>query len=618
MVHPVPGEEDFTVAAERFTEMWRDLGVPLHMIPGNHDIGDKPSGWLPAPVIDRAAREEFLKTFGCDRHAFDFRGCRFVMFNSSLINSGLPEEEDQWVWLEDNIPREGRCFLALHYPPFLLDADEPDHYDNLADPGRARLLALLRDRPVEAIFSGHVHNVFLSRWGRADMYVLPAIAFVRADYAQLFPLQPSDEEFGRNHLSRLGFCVVDVYPTGHTIHWVHTFGGTDPETTETMMPFSELHPRRLAAPVGVDLRQEWARPVAIAHAGGVDEIGRKYVRNDYPVMQLLSLGLRYVRTPVQDVLDARAAARMLDMAAFGLRFIVFCFDWPTPEIVKRLAAVLPALEAIEVILPADAIEWRSDKLGRLGGALGIPIFLSPLHVSAHSKGCLKGQKTYSHFIQHGFLASDANKVFVELGGGSNRADGLSFRVDRSEPLWLAVTQIRQAARAAGRRAVVHVCLAGTAAAQWGGTIAETACLVAEATLAGWAYGEDANLIIDTFVDLDRGYFPRRGLIDPHCDLNPAGHALQRLATILSKAPASGVVRSIRGARIFQCKGRGYALLLAGTRPSEIGFEPGAKALRLDNGSPVSTVDNGWDERADGMPVLMYEEAPENWTALSSC
>lgn len=604
MIHPVPGEADFSAAGEQFASIWKAVNAPVYMIPGNHDIGDKPARWVPAPAIGRASREEFLRMFGNDRHAFDFRGCRFIMFDSSLVNSGLPEEEEQWSWLDVNIPRQRRSFLALHYPPFLLDKDEAEHYDNIAEPGRTRLLDLVRGRPVEAIFSGHAHNVFLNRWGSADIHVVPAVAFVRSDYAQLFPVAPSDEEFGRNHASRLGFCVVEVYAESYTIHWVHTFGSTVARTAERMMPVSELHPRKRRAPIGVDLRHEWARPIAICHAGGVDEFGRKYVRNDYPAMRLQSLGVRVVRIPVQDVLEARAAGRVLDMAAFGHRFVVFCFGWPKGETVERLSVVLRALMAIEVILPPDAIAWQAEDLTTLRAELGVPVFLSCLHISAHSRGRLEGQKTYSHFIQHGFIAADARRVFAELARDENGADGVSFRIERGEPLWRAVTEIAGAARAAKRRAVVHVRLAGAAAAEWGGTPAESACLVADATLAGWAYGADVVIILDTFVDLDRGYFPRQGLIDCHCDLNPSGYTLQRLATLLAKAPDGGVVQEVDKARVFQCAEQSYTVLLAGAPPSGLCVARGAAAMRLDSGIFFSRDDGCWEEFAKGMPVLI--------------
>lgn len=591
-VHPVPGQPGFPVAAAHFHEMVRDLGAPIRWIPGNHDVGDKPSGWLPAPPITNEARRIYTEAFGPDRHSFDHAGVRFVMADASLINSGLAAEAEQWAFLEENIPQDRRSFLCLHYPPYLLDPEEPDHYDNLANPGRARLLALLRDRPVEALFTGHVHNVFMNRLGGTDIHVLPGVAFIRHDYSQLFAAPPTDDEFGRNHVGRLGFMLLEVFREGHTVHWVHTNGETEPARAPESMTVSLLHPRRRTAPIGVDLRQEWARPVAIAPAGGVDELSRKYVRNDYLAMRLQSLGLRNLRVPMQDVLDARAAARMLDFAAFGHAFTAYGYGVPTPEVGARLAALHPAVAQVEVILSPEQVAAELPQLAGMQAALGIPVLLSRLHVSAHSEGKGDGRATYAHFIRHGFRPEEAEEGFAALPAG---IAGLCFALDRDVPLWPALARIAAAARSHGKRALVHLRLAGGSVASDAGRLDETARRVAEATLAGWAFRDAVQVVVDTFVDLDRGYFPRSGLLDALYELRPAGAALQRLAELLADTPAGGAVTAQGGARLFTLGRRRHALVLDGAVPA--GFAQ-ASAIRLDTGAPARPGE------AAGMPVLM--------------
>jgi len=603
-VHPVPGQPGFPLAAGHFLEMVKDLGAPIHWIPGNHDIGDKPSGWLPAPPISDEARRIYTEAFGPDRHAFDHDGVRFVMADASLINSGLVAEAEQWEWLDANIPKDRRSFLGLHYPPYLLDPDEPDHYDNLANPGRARLLAMLRGRPVEALFTGHVHNVFMNRWGDTDIHVLPGIAFMRHDYTQLFSAPPTDDEFGRNHVGRLGFMVVEVFAKGHTVHWVHTNGGVEPGIADRQMTVSPLHPRRRAAPIGVDLRQEWARPLPIVPAGGVDELSRKYVRNDYLAMRLQSLGLRHLRVPMQDVTEPRAAARMHDFAAYGHRFTAYGFGVPTPEVCDRLAAVAPTLSGVEIILQPEGIEAEAPRLAAMGRALGVPVLLSKLEVSAHTEGKGDGRAVYAHFIRHGFPPAEADSAFAALDPG---IAGLCFAIDRAAPLWPALEGIAAAARRHGRRAIVHLRLAGHSVASDAGHPDETARRIAEATLGGWAHRDVLEIVIDTFVDLDRGYFPRSGLLDPLCELRPAGAALQRLAELLADAPEGGEVTAQGGARLFRVGGRACALVLDGMPE---GFGPAA-AIRLDTGAPVEA-----GAGAGGMPILLVGTAETAASALA--
>lgn len=88
-VHPVPGQPGFPIAAGHFKAMCATMGAPVRWIPGNHDIGDKPSGWLPAPPVTAESRAIYREAFGPDWNSFDHGGIRFVMADASLINSGL-------------------------------------------------------------------------------------------------------------------------------------------------------------------------------------------------------------------------------------------------------------------------------------------------------------------------------------------------------------------------------------------------------------------------------------------------------------------------------------------------------------------------------------------------
>ncbi|WP_143744575.1 metallophosphoesterase [Mesorhizobium prunaredense] len=576
MVHPLPGQLNFASAVANFRQIIGDLEVPIRWIPGNHDIGDKPSCWLPAPPVSKETHTIYTDALGPDRHCFEHNGIRFVMADATLINSGMDAEEEQWNWLDTNIPRNRRSFLFMHYPPYLTDTDEPEHYDNIANPGRSRLLAMLRDRPVEALFTGHVHNIFMNRFGNTDIHVLPATSFVRNDYSQLFPVPPIDEENGRNHVSRLGFMLVEVFEKAHTVHWVNTNGGTDPEIADQQMTVSMLHPRRRAAPVGVDLRQEWARPLPIIPDGCCDELSRKYVRNDYLAMRLHSLGLRHLRVPMQDLIDERAAARMSDFAAFGHTFTVYGVGVPTTEIGDRLAAVAPILSGVEVILPPEAFAETSAPLAAFSRAIGAPVMLSKLHASG----------------RHGFPAEEVDEAFAAIPAG---IAGLCFAIEPTAPLWLPLEAIAAAAHKYGKRALVHVRLAGASFAKDAGTPEENARRIAEATLAGWADRAVLDIVIDTFVDFDRGYFLRSGLLDPLCDLRPAGAVLQRLAELLADTPDGGSVRAEGSLRYFSIAGKHYALAL-NKLPT---IKGSSTAIRLDTGTMIAT-----HAEAAGMPILL--------------
>ena len=186
IVHPVPSLPAFHDAVGNFKAIASQLPVPLHVVPGNHDVGDKTVDWMPAEQVCDDYLATYREAFGADFHAFDENGVRFVMLNSLLLNSGLADEARQRAWLEERIDSAGdlRVFLFMHYPPYIHRPDEAGNYDNVDEPARAWLLAQIAKPAVEAVFAGHVHNFWYDRAGEAEMYLLPSTAFLRHDFSE--------------------------------------------------------------------------------------------------------------------------------------------------------------------------------------------------------------------------------------------------------------------------------------------------------------------------------------------------------------------------------------------------------------------------------------------------
>src|SRR5262249_25245497 len=107
MVHPVPSQPTCAAAVQRFRALFADLKAPLHPMPGNHDVGDKPTPWSPAACINLEFLAHYREHFGKDYWAFDHRGCRFVAINSESLNSGTEDESAQWAWLDQQLSAGG-------------------------------------------------------------------------------------------------------------------------------------------------------------------------------------------------------------------------------------------------------------------------------------------------------------------------------------------------------------------------------------------------------------------------------------------------------------------------------------------------------------------------------
>lgn len=93
VVHPLPDVAESEAARAAAEALLAPLPCPLHVTPGNHDIGDKPNPLVPAASVRPDWLARFQRRFGPNLVTFDHAGCRFAIFNDLLVNSGLPEEE---------------------------------------------------------------------------------------------------------------------------------------------------------------------------------------------------------------------------------------------------------------------------------------------------------------------------------------------------------------------------------------------------------------------------------------------------------------------------------------------------------------------------------------------
>ena len=340
IVHPIPSLPEFHEAAAHFKSIAARLPVPLHVIPGNHDVGDKTIDWMPAEQVCDAYLETYRDVFGADFYAFDEGGVRFVMMNSLLLNSGLADEPRQRAWLEHQVDTAGdlRVFLFMHYPPYLYRPDEAGNYDNVDEPARSWLLDQIAKPAVEAVFAGHVHNFWYDRPGDAEMYLLPSTSFQRHDFSQLCSVAPPEEdEFGRDDSAKCGWFRVDVHEEGHVAYAVRSHGREcAPDEAPPARPHRHLaHPKTSGFDnAGVELRHPWAEAMQIPATGGCEEFGRKWARNDYPLLALWEMGVRLCKVPDADIRHSEPRGRMRQMARIGHRYVVTVIGAPRETLIE--------------------------------------------------------------------------------------------------------------------------------------------------------------------------------------------------------------------------------------------------------------------------------------------
>ncbi|MBZ8132716.1 metallophosphoesterase [Afifella sp. IM 167] len=618
MVHPLPSLPSYASAVAEAKEIFAPLEAPLHLIPGNHDIGDKPMPGLPAAPVDAASVAEFRKNFGEDYRSFEHKSCRFIFLNAEIINTGLPDEAKQKAWLEGLLaePYGGRSFVFIHYPPFIHSPDEPSNYDNLDEPGRSWLLSLLAGK-VEAVFAGHVHNFFYNRHEGFDSFILPALSFVRQDYSELFRGGPG-KEFGRDDAGKLGFFIADVFADRIALRLVRTQGIEESKEEAAAGPAAApllAGGKAPAAALGVHLRHNWAEVVKLPYNGPMDEFLRKEARNDYHLLALMEAGTRMLRIPLRDLEDPAYLERIGELHRMGFRFTAFHFGLPGERQIALLEKHAGLVDTFETI-----ISWK-DREAFLEGAAGwrgrLSARLSLTRVESSAEKKVTGT-AFSHYVSYGFgeAAFADVETFARAGEASGLVDAYVFSLAWADPLAETVASLRARAAAIGTKADINIRLASENPAELIDEPAAVAGRVAEAVALAHAY-PDTAFFLDTFIDMERGYFPRLGLYDRRLNPTLAGQVYRNLSILLGDGEVRlGEAQESDASRLLPLSfGKGAARLVlpkpavkdhAGAKGRFLPQTGWSEAIDLATGETIKSGSGGAERGAAGGPVLIMD------------
>ena len=144
------------IAAFKQTMSKLDPAIPLYLVAGNHDVGNRPT---PLSLAD------YRSTFGSDYYTFTHNGQRFIVLNSSLIKDPSKAQEaakEQRQWLSivlDSVKKErSQPIVFQHHPYFIRNASEPSGYFNIPRKTRMEYLNLLDGNGITYVFAGHLHD----------------------------------------------------------------------------------------------------------------------------------------------------------------------------------------------------------------------------------------------------------------------------------------------------------------------------------------------------------------------------------------------------------------------------------------------------------------------------
>ena len=148
-----------------FKEIISSFQVPCYYVPGNHDVGNKPTP---------ESLQYYRKTLGKDYFMLEHKGIAFIFVNTQLWKEPVPDEsEKQDRWLKERLKiaseKGQQIFIVGHYPLFCKEADEADEYMNLPLQKRRELLRLFDQYNVVAVLNGHTHRLILNRYKNIQM-----------------------------------------------------------------------------------------------------------------------------------------------------------------------------------------------------------------------------------------------------------------------------------------------------------------------------------------------------------------------------------------------------------------------------------------------------------------
>ena len=535
MVHPLPHMSVYNESCIEAHRIFKPLADSLHFVAGNHDVGDKPMPASPASSVGADALAIYRSQFGDSWYRFDHGPISLVVINSSLVNTGETAEAEQRQWLENELVELSekttqRIFLFSHYPPYIHDLDEPEHYDNYAQPGRQWLLDLIERHSIEAVFSGHVHHFFRNYQCDTDLYCLPATSFVRQDYAELFRVSAAAEH-GRDDDGKYHVALVDVTTEGHKLHLLPTFGHEkDHELEAPDMPSNKQ--------ATVCLRHAWHESVSLPYNGPMEEFSRKRVRNDYTLMRLLQLGLHDVRVPLDDLQDSEKSYCVSLYYRAGIRFHAAVLDLQLANLKHHRAPT--HMESIEVVLARYPQSGTAllENLQAVDVAIAalpqVPLWVGAARSSSQAVTTGgTGEPVFAHSVTSGFLPEHCEELADALLSSqlpvvNQRLAGMVVQVPFDTELLPVFEQVQSVTQAVGDgagksafRIQLLVRFGPENPALQNFDDSAIAKRVEEALTLAKGY-PNVTLLFDTLMDIDRGYAPRNGLIDRRANFRQAG------------------------------------------------------------------------------------------------
>lgn len=417
-----------------------------------------------------------------------------------------------------------RLFIVLHMPPYLFDETEPSigHYDNLANPARTWLLDLARLYRVEMLLAGHIHFAFFDHLAETRYAVLASPVFTRPGFPSLFAGSPPPER-GRNDTPKFGFYLLRVRSDKTDLHFIRTAGAEKTPLSTEQRLITRVSGTLPDSPLGVTLSQPLATTAEIPRAWPAAI--REKVRNDYPLLACMEMGVGHIRAPLADFQDTFQRRRLEILRQEGVRIngvAIFSEEFSILDAMSQSHSRIDGLE-IQIAGALYPSEKCIDSIKIIQERFELPVTLLPIVCREPTSG-----KQFPRF-RLGCTPQEIPAFDRCLGRSGAAVDRVICKLNNGESLYDQIQEILEI-NPPNQISNIDFSL------EFSATDDQTNANLAAEALFLMATTPGSRIYFEPFSDLDRTMDVTYGLLDPLCNPRLASAVLQSLNTIMYSKP----------------------------------------------------------------------------------
>ena len=265
-------------------------------------------------------------------------------------------------------------------------------------------------------------------------------------------------------------------------------------------------------PLGVRLDDPWCEIATLPASPPPPPCSGIGSRNDYPLGALRRQGVHEVELPLDGLRDPIARRRLAPPALQRRRPTVFGSGLPDAPTRALLADAVDAIEALEVVVDLAELAQASAPCP----GLPAPLKTQRAGMTAHCGA--------SAAVSWGFGPKEIEPARAILARPGIAAAFGDCAVEIGPHQTLPGAELAALTRELGSRVDVTVSFRPPRSDD-ALDDDEAILLLRETSLAAAHTHPEPSVLIDTFIDADRGYFSRLGPVDRRCNPRPAGRML---------------------------------------------------------------------------------------------